>query len=386
MSVDRMEPSRADELARENDSLRRAVTLIHEIAKLVRESLELEPTCYAVLTGVTAGVGLGLNRAMLFFVDESDRRLLRGQAAVGPKDAAEADRVWRSIEAAAPDLQTLHEAGLRQQGSPGPLDRWVRETRIDVEGDSPVALALRRGATVRGVGTDDLDGLLHLPTAVAAPLRGRELVRGVLYADNRYTGRQLDPVTELVFSLVADHAGQGIDSAHQYEQVARQARTDALTGLGHHGAMMEAVIAAITSAKADGHKLGLAMLDLDDFKLVNDTIGHLAGDALLAGVAARLRAQVRSGERAFRYGGEEFAVLLPQVDRDALQALGERLRRALGERPYPIGGGRVHSITCSVGLAELGEGRDDARSLIDAADQALLVAKSTGKNRVELAT
>ncbi|MBW2535778.1 MAG: sensor domain-containing diguanylate cyclase [Deltaproteobacteria bacterium] len=381
-----MEPSRADELARENDSLRRAVTLIHEIAKLVRESLELEPTCYAVLTGVTAGVGLGLNRAMLFFVDESDRRLLRGQAAVGPKDAAEADRVWRSIEAAAPDLQTLHEAGLRQQGSPGPLDRWVRETRIDVEGDSPVALALRRGATVRGVGTDDLDGLLHLPTAVAAPLRGRELVRGVLYADNRYTGRQLDPVTELVFSLVADHAGQGIDSAHQYEQVARQARTDALTGLGHHGAMMEAVIAAITSAKADGHKLGLAMLDLDDFKLVNDTIGHLAGDALLAGVAARLRAQVRSGERAFRYGGEEFAVLLPQVDRDALQALGERLRRALGERPYPIGGGRVHSITCSVGLAELGEGRDDARSLIDAADQALLVAKSTGKNRVELAT
>jgi diguanylate cyclase (GGDEF)-like protein len=373
------------ELARENEALRRAVTLIHEIAKLVRESLELEPTCYAVLTGVTAGVGLGLNRAMLFFVDDADRSVLRGEAAVGPKDADDADRVWRSIAAAAPDLQTLHEAGLREQGSPGPLDRWVRETRVDIDGDSPVALALRTGATVRGAGSDDLGGLLHLPTAVAAPLRGREVVRGVLYADNQYTGRQLDPITELVFSLVADHAGQGIDSAHHYEHVARQARTDALTGLGHHGAMMEAVIAAVAQATAAGSQLGLAMIDLDDFKRVNDTIGHLAGDALLAGVAARLRGQVRSGETAFRYGGEEFAVLLPGADRAALEVLGERLRSSLAERPFPLGAERSHSITCSVGLAELGGTIADARGLIDAADQALLAAKAGGKNRVEFA-
>jgi diguanylate cyclase (GGDEF)-like protein len=149
--------------------------------------------------------------------------------------------------------------------------------------------------------------------------------------------------------------------------------------------MMEAVIAAVGDAQASGGPLGLAMIDLDDFKKVNDTRGHLVGDALLAGVAARLRAHVRAGEAAYRYGGEEFAVLLPGVDAAALRAAGERLRRALGERPYPVGAGRTLAITCSVGLAALGPGVADAHVLIHAADQALLSAKAAGKNRVEFA-
>lgn len=375
--------ARLAELERENEALRRAISMLHQIANLARRSLELEATCYAVLTGVTAGVGLGLNRAMLFLVEERDRTMLRGVASVGPSDRAEADRVWKAIESDAPDLETLYEAGLRRRAHPGALDRRVREMLVSADGRSPIALALRRAATVRE-GSDDLGGLLHLPTAVAAPLTDRSGVQGVLYADNRFTGRVLDPVTELVFSMVGDHAGRAIASARHYERVARQARTDALTGLGHHGSMMEALGAAVASARANGRGLGLAMLDLDDFKKVNDTFGHRAGDALLVGVAERLSTMSRAGDRPFRYGGEEFAVLLPDIDVDSLLAAGERLCRSISSEPFFIDEARTERVTCSVGVACLGAQVLDSKTLIEAADRALLRAKAKGKNRVEL--
>lgn len=372
---------RITHLARENDALRRAVRTLHEIASLVRESLALEPTTYALLTGVTAGVGLGLNRAMLFFVDEQARELV-GAAAVGPDGRAEADRVWRSIEADAPDLLTLYEAGLRQRDKPGPLDRRVRLTRVSAEGATPVALALRRGRCVRSEGGDDAAGLFDLATGIAAPLRSRSRIEGVLYADNRFTGRRLDSIEELVFGLIADHAGRAIAHAKSYESLAERARTDSLTGLGHHGAMMEAVQEALAGKDAE-RTIGLAMLDLDDFKRVNDRLGHRAGDALLAGVARRLNAHVRSGETPFRYGGEEFAVLLPDIRRPSLGTIGERLRRTISERPFPVRADLALEVTCSIGLATRLVG-SSAGSLIEAADAALLRAKAAGKNRVEL--
>jgi diguanylate cyclase (GGDEF)-like protein len=379
-----MASGRATELEQENAELRRVISLLHQVSNLVRESLELSPTCYAVLTGVTAGVGLGLNRGMLFLVDDADRDLLRGVAAVGPDDAEEADRVWRSIASDAPDLWTLYAAGLRQRDRPGELDRRVREVRISAQGDTPIALALRAGTLVSGEGSDHLGGLLHLSTGLAAPLRGRDAVRGVLYGDNPYTGRRLEPVAELAFSLIADHAGRAIDSAQKYEQVAARARTDALTGLGHHGTMMEAVQAAVHAADAQDAPLALAMIDLDDFKRVNDTLGHLAGDALLAGVAARLRSVLRAREVPYRYGGEEFAVLLPGVELRELAAIGERLRLAVAERPVVVHADQAIEITCSIGMATRRR-HEAAEGLFERADQALLRAKANGKNRVEIA-
>jgi diguanylate cyclase (GGDEF)-like protein len=372
-------------LRQENETLRRAVELLHRVANLVREALALEPTCYAILTGVTAGVGLGMNRAMLFFIDDTDRDHLVGVAAVGPRDRQEADRVWRSIAAGDFDLRTLYEHGLQQLDNPGPLDQRVRVAKVLVGGDSPIALALRRRELVHGEGSDDVDGLFDLPTCVAAPLRGKGKLVGVLYADNRFTGRRIGSEAELVFSLLADHAGRAIDGARAYDQVAAQARTDALTGLGHHGTMRQALVEALDAS--DDRPLSLAMIDLDDFKQVNDRYGHLVGDALLAAVADRLRSQLRSGASVYRYGGEEFAVLLPGVVEQELPQVGERIRRALADKSFALGDERTMFVTCSVGLAHIlpAHNSTDADTLIDRADQALLRAKRTGKNRVEIA-
>lgn len=376
------EPSRVDALERENAELRRAISLLHRVANLVRRSLELRPTCYALLTGVTAGVGLGLNRAMLFLADPEEREVLRGIAAVGPDSAQEADRIWRSIEQEAPDLETLYQAGLHlAAGTPGALDRRVGGMRVPVGGDTAIGLALRRGRTVRAEGSDSLEGLLHIPTGLAAPLRGRESIQGVLYADNRFTGRMPDPMEEQVFAMVADHAGRAIEHARRFERVARQARTDALTGLGHHGALMGAVSSAVDRARSAGEPLGVAMIDLDDFKKVNDGYGHLAGDALLAGLAARLRAALRASDTAYRYGGEEFTVLMPVAALEQAATVAERIRAAVADRPFTAGDGLSLRATCSIGVACLVDGQD-AQALIDAADRALLRAKERGKNRV----
>jgi diguanylate cyclase (GGDEF)-like protein len=254
---------------------------------------------------------------------------------------------------------------------------------VDPAGASRVALALQRLEVVTAGGDDDLGGLLDPATGVAAPLRGRLGVHGVLYADNRFTGTPIDEVTALVFGMVADHAARAIENARRYEDVARAAKTDALTGLGHHGALVDALTTAVLDAQHASTPLSVAMIDLDGFKAINDTHGHPLGDRLLMEVAERLRCTARQGS-VFRYGGEEFSVLLPGAGMgDALQAA-ERLRIAVCEHPFELGQGRTLAVTCSLGVATLVPGAG-AAELVEAADRALLRAKAEGKNRVVLA-
>jgi diguanylate cyclase (GGDEF)-like protein len=378
-------------LRREVTSLRAAIGLLHRIGNLVGGPLEIEPTSYAVLTAVTAGVGLGLNRAMLFLVDarapwspagaDAPRGavVLRGACAVGPGDRDEADRVWRSIEADAHDLERLYEAGLRHHQNPGKLDERVRGSVVEIAGGTPVAVAFRRGTTILGEGTDDQAGLFHLPTAIAAPLRDPQGLSGVLYADNYFTGRPVDPVAEQVFSMVADHAGRALANARRFEEVAGAARMDALTGLRHHGAFMTDLGREVGSALAAKGQLGLVMIDLDGFKQVNDRLGHLAGDALLAGLAARMRGVVRGGEGIYRYGGDEFAAIVPGADRAATAAVGARLQAAIAEQPFSLDPARLVRISGSVGVASLPEDATDATALVDAADRAMFRAKARTK-------
>jgi len=362
------------------DALRQAIRTLHEVGNLVHASLELQATMYGVLTGVTAGVGLGLNRAMIFRVVRDHPTTLVGTCAVGPVDRAEADRVWKDLEAGQADLKALYDAGIALRAQPGALDVSVRRVRLDQDGTSLVSLAHRTQALSDGStpGVTDLDGLLHLPTAVAAPLRGRGCPLGVLYADNRFNGRTLSGVMRDVFSMVADHAALAIETAERHEQLARSARTDALTGLPHHGAMMETAAAAY---EADATaQLGFAMVDLDGFKQINDHLGHLAGDTLLAAVAERLRQATVDDEQLFRYGGEEFGVLIPSLGDAA--STGERFRRAIAERPFVLSGTEPVPVTCSVGVAGRRAGVISHVELIAAADQALLQAKADGKDRV----
>jgi two-component system cell cycle response regulator len=159
------------------------------------------------------------------------------------------------------------------------------------------------------------------------------------------------------------------------------ALTDALTGLGNRRAFDEALPLEIARARRQGGPLALAMVDLDHFKAVNDGLGHTAGDAVLAAFAARLRSITREADCLFRYGGEEFALLVGG-DLAAALVAAERMVRAVREEPFSTRAGVV-GVTCSAGVSVLAP--DDGGTgagLVARADAALYAAKRTGRDRV----
>jgi two-component system cell cycle response regulator len=128
--------------------------------------------------------------------------------------------------------------------------------------------------------------------------------------------------------------------------------------------------------------MAVMLIDLDFFKAVNDTHGHDVGDAVLREFALRLRRNIRGVDLACRFGGEEFVVLMPDTDFAQAQGVAERVRAAIAERPFDIGGGRSISVTISVGVSLNEHAVDAPETLIKRADIALYRAKREGRNRV----
>jgi diguanylate cyclase (GGDEF)-like protein len=166
-------------------------------------------------------------------------------------------------------------------------------------------------------------------------------------------------------------------------QQARNSTTDGLTGLANRTGFTALAAAELRRSERSDRPLALAMLDLDDFKQVNDTFGHAAGDDALRIVADVLRMAVREIDILGRYGGEEFVVLFPDTDLTGAYEAAERIRIALGRRDTTRDGRPLpHTLTASIGIAA---GRN-INAMIDDADRALYRAKQHGKNRVELST
>jgi len=143
------------------------------------------------------------------------------------------------------------------------------------------------------------------------------------------------------------------------------------------------ILAGELSDPAGGGVPAVLLLDLDHFKRVNDEHGHLMGDAVLQTVADRIASALRSDDCLARWGGEEFAVLAPDIDRDGVLALGERAREALAEMPVRVGDVSI-DLSLSVGAALATGKQRTPDALVDAADQALYEAKNAGRNCVRI--
>lgn len=179
-----------------------------------------------------------------------------------------------------------------------------------------------------------------------------------------------------------------VENAVNRARLLRSGFTDALTGWHNRRYLQVRLNEELARAKRDRSSLVCLMLDLDHFKRVNDTWGHLAGDAVLQEVAHRIETQVRASDVAARYGGEEFIVLMPEADVDAGRKLAERIRKAVSSTPVALGNGEDVTITVSVGIASVDvDPREEGLktigdSLIARADVALYSAKSAGRDRV----
>lgn len=160
-----------------------------------------------------------------------------------------------------------------------------------------------------------------------------------------------------------------------------QASKDALTGLPNRQAYDEQIEREFSRWKRHGHPLSLAVADVDFFKKINDSLGHLRGDKVLKLVAREMRRCVRSEDFVARYGGEEFAIVMPDTDKDAAMAAMDKVRSSIEECPFNFANQRV-PITCSVGVATFRQ-TDSVEACFDRADKALYAAKQNGRNRVE---
>ncbi|MCW2986340.1 MAG: diguanylate cyclase, partial [Conexibacter sp.] len=192
-----------------------------------------------------------------------------------------------------------------------------------------------------------------------------------------------------LFHYLAGQAAVSVENVGLHETVERQAVTDELTGLCYRRRFQETMAAVVERSKRFGQDLGLVLLDIDDFKAVNDTYGHQQGDLVLKEVAKILRASSREIDEPARYGGEELAVVLPGTDLEGSHNLAERVREGIEALSLPIlgdEGAEPLRVTASFGAAALPVSAEDVRTLVAAADEALYQAKRAGKNRTVSAT
>src|SRR5436853_1138584 len=165
------------------------------------------------------------------------------------------------------------------------------------------------------------------------------------------------------------------------EAAQERAMTDALTGLLNRYGLQHILAREHAEARRYNRPLSSLMIDLDNFKTINDSYGHAAGDIALQQVASILREAVRRSDTVFRHGGEEFLVLLPETDLEGAIALAEKIRHAASSRPFGDGE-RVFNLTLSAGASSLGD-NESGNDMIAREDMALDHAKEKGRNRVE---
>ena len=214
-------------------------------------------------------------------------------------------------------------------------------------------------------------------SGLAVPVPGESAAIGFIAIYSRSTSHRFEEEMIRELEELAKRAGPAIENAWRFREARKLADLDALTGLHNRRYFHETLAREVARAQRYSRQLALIVFDLDDFKAINDRIGHLSGDAVLAETAERVRDVVRSADIACRVGGDEFAVILPESSTADADQLYHRLRGAVSSRPV----GQAGRLFLSAGIAELLPD-DDPTSFFERADEALYRAKELGKGQV----
>lgn len=226
---------------------------------------------------------------------------------------------------------------------------------------------------------------LHMGPFYREPMFWIHIFFGMAYlvGAHRFNALRLRQESLLVMQQELEASARELAASNRV--LAQLSYSDALTGLYNHRYFYQRLDEEIERARASGRPVALLMLDIDYFKLYNDTQGHTRGDAVLQGVAQLLRENSRESDVICRYGGEEFAVILPGAGEEEAAGVAERVRRAVAGHLFEGGEGQPGGrLTVSIGVAVFPDDADDAGELVERADQALYLAKHSGKNNVKV--
>jgi diguanylate cyclase (GGDEF)-like protein len=216
------------------------------------------------------------------------------------------------------------------------------------------------------------------------PLYSEDRLLGCLSVDEPRNGRSPGLETIRALEIFANQAVAAIESARSYNEAREQSIRDSLTGAYNHRHFQDVLQRELGRAERLGRPLTVLMLDIDDFKSINDRFGHPVGDAILQGIVAEIRSEVRNDmDLLARYGGDEFALVLPETPLTEAIIVAERVRRRVDERLFRMPDShQVLRATVSIGLATYPDDSGDKKDLIEKADAALYRAKHGGKNAV----
>jgi diguanylate cyclase (GGDEF)-like protein/PAS domain S-box-containing protein len=327
--------------ARQLNALQRATAVL-------LSTLELEPLLGQILDAAISAIPAA-EKGALYLTDGTGEIQLRDLRLVSRKGK----RVFISIG-------KLLATRVVQDRQPLIVDDLTKEKRISITRKSAAALAFR--------------------SMILAPLVVGEEMLGVLVLESGQVAGFIQADLHLLTSF-ATTTTTAIRNATLHNETQIQAITDTLTGMYNRRGFNEFGRREIDRSRRFNHPLAALMLDIDHFKNVNDSFSHATGDQILQLLAKRLNTNLRDVDIIGRYGGEEFAVLLPESDLETAIKVAERLRVCVEESPFNTNSGPLN-ITVSVGVSQYSEATADLESVVHAADLGLYQAKTAGRNRV----
>ncbi len=224
-----------------------------------------------------------------------------------------------------------------------------------------------------------LPGMKNL---LALPLRSPMRLQGWLAVINKQGEQPFTKEDEDLMQMLAVQALLGIEKVLLYQEKEQLAITDPLTDLFNRRELERRLSEEVRRSERYGREFSLLLLDLDHFKQLNDSRGHPAGDAVLRHLGHLLHREARILDIPFRYGGEEFAILLPETGTAPARQAAERLRARIAEEPFPQPDGSIASVTVSIGIATYPHHSKDVGTLLGLVDMALYAAKRGGRNQV----
>lgn len=343
---------------------------ILEISNLLKVHLDTQGILERVARGIRESMGFNTVLVSLYHEEEGYFERI-AQAGV--------DDRWEEIRSVQPPAQEI--LCLLQKKYQVGACYLIRHTEDTISPYDVVPLNPRLP-----VGPDDWDPMAHM---LIVPMMDKDQhLLGILSVDEPADGKL--PSTEVMRALeiLANQTVHALESAQVHAHIKHQAVVDGLTDLYNHGYFQEALAQKATELARAGRPYTVLMMDLDNLKDVNDTYGHLMGDEVLKAVADTLSASIRKEDVAARYGGDEFAVFLPDRTMAQCEQVAERIRTEVGAlriRPGLSASARPIRVTLSVGIASHPQNGSDHHQVMKAADEALYEAKRTGKNRVSTA-
>jgi diguanylate cyclase (GGDEF)-like protein len=375
----------------DSDRVKRELRLLYEVSNAMRTTLKLDQIFYMILTALTSREGLGFNRAMVFLVNEREK-VLEGKMGIGPHSGEEADRIWKGIEQenlSFDDLLNSYDKFKRDPESK--LNVLVKGIKIPLTEDMGIlALTILEGMPFE-VTTDEarkkvspiIRDTLKTDYFVTVPLKAKDKTLGAILVDNLFTKKPITKSDIRILTMFANHAGLAIENSRLYEETEYLSKTDWLTKLWNSGQLHKTLAKELEKARIMDKNLTVLMIDMDNFKPYNDSVGHKQGDETIKRIAGILSRSSRKNDFVARYGGDEFTVVMPDTNKKTAMAIAERLKEKV-ESAYaggelPAG---VPHITISIGVSTFPVDGADKDNLIHKADIALYEAKRRDKNKV----